>query len=467
MPNAPEDSDPASPEGTTPGWRRDQLSGLVVSPIRSGTYVPKNLRGRGAKLVNMGELFGNPQLFDIEMERVPVSEADSARFGLLSGDLLFARRSMIGTGASQCSIVREIERGSVFDSSLIRVRVDHSRVDPQFLFYFFWSPEGVAEVESIGRHGPISGITGKDLATLPVPVPALREQRAIAGILGSLDDRIELNRRMNRTLEQIAEALFKSWFVDFDPVRAKAEGRWKEGQNLPGTAAEMWDHWPSEFKESEIGKIPKGWAVRRLGDFLEVVETGSRPSGGVGDYDKGIPSLGAESVLGMGLYDFSKTKYVPEAFYAGMTRGKIDSRDVLLYKDGGRPGEYEPHVGLLGDGFPFEVFCINEHVYRLRSSIPLGQSFLYHWLTTELVKEDMRQKGTGVAVPGLNSTAVRSLPVLVPPSVLCAEFEGLSEPLVARILLNAKEAGQLARVRDTLLPKLLSGEIRVPLDGGQ
>jgi len=132
---------------------------------------------------------------------------------------------------------------------------------------------------------------------------------------------------------------------------------------------------------------------------------------------------------------------------------------VLLYKDGGRPGEYEPHVSMFGDGFPFEKCSINEHVYRLRTNERLSQEYLYFWMTSEFALAEMRIKGTGVAIPGLNSTAVRSLAVLVPPPLIVQAFTKQAAPLITRLLANAKQSRTLATLRDTLLPRLLSGEL--------
>jgi type I restriction enzyme S subunit len=292
---------------------------------------------------------------------------------------------------------------------------------------------------------------------LPVDLPPLAEQRAIAAILGTLDDKIDLNRRLNRTLEATARALFRSWFTDFDPVWSKVEQR-----RIPGLDDETAVLFPDQFADSEIDAIPAGWEVLRLGDVLSLIETGSRPKGGVGGILSGVPSIGAESIDGLGNYDFGKTKYVSEEFFDGMTKGRIASRDVLLYKDGGRPGEYEPHVAMYGDGFPFHRCSINEHVYRLRTTSALSQSYLYFWLNSDMATQEMRGKGTGVAVPGLNSTAVRSLAILVPSRTVIDRFEAIADPLVTAVLRNSREAQTLAALRDALLPKLLLGEVRVP-----
>jgi type I restriction enzyme S subunit len=137
----------------------------------------------------------------------------------------------------------------------------------------------------------------------------------------------------------MAGALFQSWFVDFDPVRAKLDGR--PPPNLaPATAALF----PAHFEESSIGKKPVGWEVTTLDKTLAVLETGGRPKGGVGGITSGVPSIGAESIVGIGHFDFGKTKFVPVEFFESMKKGHVESHDVLLYKDGGRPGEYEPHI---------------------------------------------------------------------------------------------------------------------------
>jgi type I restriction enzyme S subunit len=295
------------------------------------------------------------------------------------------------------------------------------------------------------------------MEAIPFVLPPLAEQKAISAVLGALDDKIELNRRMNTTLEAMARALFQSWFVDFDPVRAKLDGR--QPPTLDSATAALF---PEHLDESPIGKKPIGWEVTTLETTLSVLEVGGRPKGGVGGIISGIPSIGAESIVGVGQFDFGKTKYVPVEFFENMKKGHIQSHDVLLYKDGGRPGEYEPHVSMFGDGFPFEKCSINEHVYRLRTNECLSQEYLYFWLTSELTMAEMRVKGTGVAIPGLNSTAVRSLAVLVPPKPIVGAFTRQTAPLVTRILANSKQSRTLATLRDALLPKLLSGEIRIP-----
>jgi type I restriction enzyme, S subunit len=198
----------ASELGQLPlSWGVKPLSSLLEQPVRSGAYIPKAIRGNGARLVNMGELFGNPLLFDIEMERVPIKDGALERFEVNIGDLLFARRSMIGTGSSQCSIVCEVPVPTVFESSILRVRPDRTVAESQYLFQHFWSRPGTDALQSIARHGPISGITGTDLADLRIPVPPISIQRRFAGFASQLTKRIGIVRKESGSLAILRDSV--------------------------------------------------------------------------------------------------------------------------------------------------------------------------------------------------------------------------------------------------------------------
>jgi len=369
-------------------------------------------------------------------------------------DIVFTQRG--ANHYRQVAVVPpNVKQRFVISQSQMKITVDSQKADPLFVYYLFRSPE---QQEYLQRHAIETGVPHTNLSILrkvPLRIPTLLKQRAIAHVLGTLDDKIELNRRMNETLEAMARAIFKSWFVAFDPVRAKGEGR---DAGLPKPIADLF---PDRFEDSELGEIPAGWDVDVLENALVELEVGGRPKGGVSGYIEGVPSIGAESIVGFGIFDYSKTKYVPQEFFDGMTKGRVKSRDVLLYKDGGRPGEFEPHVTLFGDGFPFRTCAINEHVYRLRAKTEVGQSFLFFWLSSDVPMEEMRINGTGVAIPGLNSTQVKTLTMLVPPFEVTRAFNALIEPWVARLLAGCNESRTLAALRDVLLPKLISGELRI------
>ena len=180
------------------------------------------------------------------------------------GDLLFS-----WSGQPETSIDVFWWHGPVgwLNQHIFRVTTD-PRVDETFFYYLlrYLKPNFVG----IARNKQTTGlghVTKRDLQSIEVSLPPLPEQRAIAHVLGTLDDKIELNRRMNETLEEMARALFKSWFVDFDPVRAKMEGRWRRGESLTGLPAELYDLFPDRLVGSELGEIPEGWEVKALGEL--------------------------------------------------------------------------------------------------------------------------------------------------------------------------------------------------------
>jgi type I restriction enzyme S subunit len=270
-----------------------------------------------------------------------------------------------------------------------------------------------------------------------ISVPeSIEEQRSIAATLSALDDMIELNNQINKTLEEMAQAIFKSWFVDFEPFR------------------------DGEFEESELGLIPKGWRVGKLDDVLSEIETGNRPKGGVAGVESGIPSIGAENVLGLGKYDYSKEKYVSEEFYNSMKKGKLKDWDVLLYKDGAQLGRKT----MFALGFPHKKCCVNSHVFILRSNSRMNQCYLYFWLDQDYMTQKIIGLNANSAQPGINQPAVKGLPILIPPIDVLERFDDLVVPIIKNLFSNCLENNILVSIRDTLLPKLMSGEIRVPVD---
>lgn len=436
---------------------RTRFKELLLEPVRNGIYKQKEFHGRGCKIVNMGELFGHPRLRDVPMKRVELNEKELTKSLVQKGDLLFARRSLVAEGAGKCSIVKAVTEPTTFESSIIRARPNPVLASSDYLYYYFSSPQGREKMGTILRQVAISGITGSDLMELEIEYPSVAEQESVAALLSELDDRITLLREINATLEAIAQALFKSWFVDFDPVHAKADGRAPEGLD-PDTAALF----PDSFEESELGLVPKGWKVERLEGWLNILETGRRPKGGVSGIADGVPSIGAESVVRIGQFDFSKTKYVSTEFFEKMKSGALTSNDVLLYKDGGKPGVFLPRVSMFGDGYPFEKCGINEHVFRIRIKEPFNQSFLYFWLWSDAVMHELKHRGGKAAIPGINQKDVKELKISIPDGSVLHRFNELASPLVSKILNNSKHAHALASTRDTLLPRLISGQLRPP-----
>jgi type I restriction enzyme S subunit len=441
-----------------PGWRVARFGDMIS--IRGGlSYKGEMISVAGNALVTMGCVSSSRRFNVAGLKRYSGEYAEAHT--LRVGDMVIATRDVTQNRellGSPAVIPKGLPGGAVIAATNLYKLSNRSDSPSEFLYWVMRAPAYRNHIIASAKGTTVLMLTKDAVENFTFPLPPLPEQRAIAHILGTLDDKIELNRRMNETLEAMARALFKSWFVDFDPVHAKAESR-LGGTGLPKPLADLF---PDSFEDSELGEIPKGWQVKALNDVLSELETGGRPKGGVSGYATGTPSVGAESIVGLGVFDYSKTKYVPDEFFMKMTKGRIKSRDVLLYKDGGRPGEFEPHVTLFGDGFPFDTCAINEHVYRMRVKQEIGQNYFLFWLSSDDVMEEMRIKGTGVAIPGLNSTQVKSLTMLVPTIRVAKAFDALVDLWITRILANCKESRTLSALRDTLLPKLISGALRVP-----
>jgi type I restriction enzyme S subunit len=402
------------------------------------------------------------------VKRWPKGEVDKfADYLLAENDVVLAMdRPWIEAGLKYATLTKH-DLPALLVQRVSRLRGGHE-LDTRFLKYLIGSRAFTDHVFAVQTGTAVPHISASQIKSFVFLRPPIDQQQYIAEVLGSLDDKIELNRRMNDTLESMARRLFKSWFVDFDPVHAKAAARrrhptWPNDrvsrEALPNFDLKIAELFPDDFDESAIGRIPKDWRTATLENGIDELETGSRPKGGVKHITHGIPSIGAESIVSLGRFDFGKTKYVSREFFESMRKGHIHNRDVLLYKDGGRPGEYEPHVSMFGDGFPFAECCINEHVYRLRANEHLSQNYLYFWLTSGIALDEMRVKGTGVAIPGLNSTSVRSLMTLYPPQTLVNTFDAIVEPVVTALLSHCIESKSLADIRDRLLSPLLSGEL--------
>jgi type I restriction enzyme S subunit len=291
---------------------------------------------------------------------------------------------------------------------------------------------------------PIPSTTRAAVYIQDFEVPPLVEQRAIARILGALDDKIELNRQMNETLEAMARALFKSWFVDFDPVHAKSEGR---DTGLPKSVANLF---PDSYEDSELGEIPKEWDVKPLIQLTSYLSRGIGPS-----YieDGGICVLNQKCIRG-GRIDFSKARRHDGAKKSIKGR-RLRPLDILVNSTG---------VGTLGrlaqlHGFP-EDLIVDSHITIVRTSASINPRFL----GCTLLSRETEVEGLGEGTTGqteLSRARLGALPCVVPPEDLQDIFGRLVEPLYSRLAVNEYEAETLAALRDALLPKLISGEIRV------
>lgn len=406
-------------------WPRERFGDFYAEPARNGVTKPKSERGFGVRMVNMGELFAFPRLHSVKMARVHLTDSEQKKFLLTTGDLLFARRSLVLAGAGKCAIVMEISEPTTFESSIIRVRLDPAKADPLFWFYYFVSRAGRADVEAIVTQLNISGIRSSELSEILVCAPPLYVQRRIAGILSAYDDLIEVNTRWIAALEELARRLFDEWFVKF---------------RFPG--------------QKQLGTMPGDWKRCAVGDVLETLESGSRPKGGAGG-EGDIPSIGAENVIGLGSYVYGKEKLISKEFFSSMRRGHVRHGDVMLYKD----GAYIGRLSMAWAGFPHEECAVNEHVFLLRPKKIIPPQFLFFWLNQADLQAKIRGLNANAAQPGLNQPGVKGLPIIIPSALLLERFDATTRPVFDLLFTLARQNPILRAARDLLLPKLISGEI--------
>lgn len=307
--------------------------------------------------------------------------------------------------------------------------------DYNFVYYFLCSK--FYELSSLANGGAQQNLNAQIIKDFPIKIPVnLSDQRKIAGILSALDSKIESNNKINANLEAQAEALFKSWFVDFTPFKDKP------------------------FVDSELGPIPQGLKICQISDISHTLENGRRQKGGA--VSEGIPSVGAEHVKGMGTYDYSKTKYISPEFANKLKTGKINGYELLIYKDGGKPGYFIPNFSIFGEGYPFDLCYLNEHVFKLDFLQNKGYNiFNYFQFKTNYVMSFLNAQGGKAAIPGINKKDIECIYTFAPNNPKVVEFGNFALPLFTKILRNCVENQRLVALRDTLLPKLMSGEIKL------
>lgn len=355
------------------------------------------------------------------------------------GDVIFTHAGNIGQ-------VAYIPESSQFERYVLSqrqffMRCDRSKVIPEFVVAYFKTPEGqhqlLANTSQVGVPSIAQPVTY--LRTIEIPLPPLPKQRAIARILGTLDDKIELNRRMNETLEAMARALFKSWFVDFDPVRAKAEGR------EPGLPKPLADLFPDSFEDSELGEIPKGWKVGRLGDLLAQRVERCAPSAETAVR----PYVPIECITSKSLF-LMESKPGEEA-QSSLT--KFLKGDLLF--GAMRPYFHKVCIAPFDGTTRTTAFVLFP---RVKEDFAFATLVLHHPDTIDYAT----RHSTGSTIPyAVWSSSLEDMPVIVPPSEVRSAFDGVVRPMLDRIPEPHFQNKTLAALRDALLPRLVTGALPI------
>ena len=320
--------------------------------------------------------------------------------------------------------------------------VVNSDTDALFVYYNLSNRKDEIRGFAGGSAQPILNKSG--FGQLSILLPPLPEQRAIAHVLGALDDKIELNRRMNETLEEMARALFKSWFVDFDPVRAKMEGRWRREESLPGLPADLYDLFPDRLVDSELGEIPEGWGVKGLGEVATQRRSGVKPE----DIDPASPYIALEHIPRRSI---ALSEWVPAD---GLASGKFRfNREDILF------GKLRPYFHKVGVA-PLDGVCSTDIVVVSPISLQWFGFVLGHTSSKEFV-DYTDATSTGTRMPRTKWEDMARYKVALPGDKLASAFGDIIRPWIVCMLSAIHESRGLAAQRDVLLPKLVSGEVGV------
>ena len=417
-----------------------QKNAIVGGPFGSN-LVSKDYLEQGVPVIrgqNMGGKWVSGDFVFVSPEKAAQLEQNKAR----PGDVVFTQRGTLG----QVSIVPQTPYSEyVVSQSQMKITVDPDKADPHFIYYLFRSEEQLRYVLNSAIQTGVPHTNLGILRKTPVSIPALGTQKAIAEFLCAFDDRITLLRETNATLEAIAQALFKSWFVDFDPVRAKAEGRQPEG--MDATTAALF---PDSFEESELGLVPKGWQRLAFTETVKVIGGGT-PKTSVPEYwDGDIPwfsVVDAPAVTDVFVID--TVKHISVAGLNGSST-KLLPEGTTIISARGTVGR----LALVG-----REMAMNQSCYGLRGIS--GDAYFTYFSTYRLV-ESLKQRSHGSVFDTITTETMKGVTVIYPDENVINAFEAALSPVMGRMKENLQQAQTLTQLRDTLLPRLISGQLRLP-----
>jgi type I restriction enzyme, S subunit len=398
----------------------------------SGIIVLRNQNIRGGRLD-----LSTPSFTDLD-----TYESRSRRARLQPGDLVITREAPMG---EVCMIPDHL--ACCLGQRMVMLRTSTPTCDARYLLFALQSDIVQHEIKvNEGTGSTVSNLRIPVLESLPIPLPPLPEQRRIAKILGDLDDKIELNRKMNETLEQMARALFKSWFVDFDPVRAKMEGRTPTGMDAATAAL-----FPDRLVDSELGMIPEGWEVKGLGEIVECVGGGTPSTKERRYWENGnINWATPKDLASIDVPILVDTeRRITDAGLAKVSSGLLPAGTLLMSS--------RAPVGYLAIS-TIDV-AINQGFIAMLSSDSMSSHYMLQWCTSNL--EEIRNRASGTTFAEISKASFRQMSLVLPPSDLMRCYTKAAVRYYDKITSNKHQSRALSTLRDTLLPKLVGGEVRV------
>lgn len=413
-------------------WRTVSLSELAeinptsAAPLSRHTYIDY------LDISSVGE---GEQVED--STRLPVGKAPSrAKRQVAHGDTLL---SMVRPGRRSMLWLQNPSEETVASTGFLVLRAKNQVVDPRFLYYTVFNPTFTDYLVTRERGAAYPAVTATDVLSAKINVPPLMEQRKIASILGALDDKIELNRRMNTTLEAMARAIFQSWFVDFDPVHAKADGRQPVGMDAETAAL-----FPDSFEDSALGPIPKGWAVTTVNQLLSLKN------------NRVEPDAKKDHLRYVALDDMRSKSICIDSFRAG---SEVNSSIIEFSQGDVLFGSMRPYFHKVGLA-PFDGIT-RTTTFVLAPKAEWIRHFGLFVLSTDVAIEYATSASIGTTIPYVTWDALGEYKSILPPEGVLKAFSKVVGELVAQMNVNILTVSTLTEMRDAQLPKLLSGELHV------
>ena len=422
-------------------YRLDSLLEITSSKrIHMADYVPSGVPFyRGKEVIERAK--GNPVSTELFITQAQYQEIKRKFGSPQDGDILLTSVGTLG-------VAYFVEGDGDFyfkDGNVTWFRNFDPRVVPKYLYYWLTSPETQKRLDEVSIGSTQRALTISALKSLQVQLPSVDSQKAIVDMLDAVTNRITLLRETNATLEAIAQALFKSWFVDFDPVRAKMEGRTPEGMD-EATAALF----PDGFETSELGEVPRGWLLQIFRDTIQIIGGGTPKTSNPDFWCGDIPWFSVVDAPGPSdVFVIDTEKHITEAGLHGSSTKLLPAGTTIISARG--------TVGKLA--LTGRAMAMNQSCYGLRGKA--GDTYFTYFSATRLVQQ-LKQRAHGSVFDTITQETFSGVHVAYPQAPVIQAFDAAVDALMARIRENLLQAQTLSTLRDTLLPRLISGQLRLP-----
>lgn len=416
-------------------WKEYRL-GEIAEIIPGYAFKGKDFGSVGTPIVKIGDI--TPPIVNTEScERIHESQLNGLeRFRLTRGDFVLAM-----TGATIGKVGRYVsEETAYLNQRVAKFNSKNGVSDKTFIYYLITSPSVNDEIVSRGLGSAQPNVSGRDIEDIAVMVPSLATQTAIAEILSSLDDKIELNNQINKNLEALAQALFKQWFVDFE---------------FPDENGQPYKSSGGEMVESELGMIPKGWRVGKLGEIVKTT-SGGTPSRSKHEYYVGGKIFWVKSKELNNSMIFETEEFINEEGLKNSSAKLLPAYSVLIAMYGATVGQF----GLVTT----EATC-NQAICAVmpNENVP----FSFNYLFFQNYRKELSNLAVGSAQQNISQELIKNTPLVIPPFHLMDKFHSLAKPMLLSIETNCREVKFLSDLRDTILPRLISGQLNLNVYGNQ